>query len=550
MPHRGGVGDGAVDAGDRGIVGERVAVAAEQRAAGLLLGEVALGLDVPDVEIDRAALEVEARDHPVGVERDVVVEHRRVRVVGHRAEERAVDLGRDLAFDREVAHRDFGAAREVAADEMDGLWKGVHGPVLSPDSSWINANDCYNRREGRAALRALKGGDRVLKRTENDAAHSHKVVMLHQLLKLTNRLMAPFSTHLAHRYKISLNEFRLLMTIGALGRSASHELAELTGVNVMSVSRAVATLERHGRIEVVRDPANRRRKWLTLTEEGAAALCDHAAAEREGRGLPVLRARAGRGRAARDDPDPPDRHARGDGRGGPLAVPRADQARMTEDERRAIEPDCERLIKHYVNLNDAQDWPAVAALYTEDARFARPSQPGVFVEGREAILASFLARPARAQRHVIANMVVEVEDADHARAFSVIVLYMGDVPRGGRAAGAGPEVAADRHVHRQAGAHPRRVAFRRARRRARLPAVTEPKLLSGGNPQIAKGEGDAPVQAYIAAMPGWKSDLGRRLDALIERAVPGVRRRSSGTRRSTASRARAGSSASTASPGT
>jgi hypothetical protein len=47
-------------------------------------------------------------------------------------------------------------------------------------------------------------------------------------------------------------------------------------------------------------------------------------------------------------------------------------------------------------------------------------------------------------------------------------------------------------------------------------------LLAGGNPQIAKGEGDAPVQAYIAAMPGWKREVGRRLDALIERAVPGV----------------------------
>jgi DNA-binding MarR family transcriptional regulator len=104
----------------------------------------------------------------------------------------------------------------------------------------------------------------VLKRTEG----SDKAAMLHQLLKLTNRLMAPFSTHLAHRYRISLNEFRLLMTTGALGRTASHELAELTGVNVMSVSRAVATLERHGRIEVVRDPANRRRKWLSLTAEG------------------------------------------------------------------------------------------------------------------------------------------------------------------------------------------------------------------------------------------------------------------------------------------
>ena len=52
----------------------------------------------------------------------------------------------------------------------------------------------------------------------------------------------------------------------------------------------------------------------------------------------------------------------------------------------------------------------------------------------------------------------------------------------------------------------------------------EPVLLSGGNPQIAKGYGDAPVQAYIAAMPGWKREAGRRLDALIARAVPGVRK--------------------------
>jgi hypothetical protein len=49
-----------------------------------------------------------------------------------------------------------------------------------------------------------------------------------------------------------------------------------------------------------------------------------------------------------------------------------------------------------------------------------------------------------------------------------------------------------------------------------------PRLLSGGNPQIAKGSGDAPVQSYIAAMPGWKRDVGRRLDALIAAAVPGV----------------------------
>jgi hypothetical protein len=57
------------------------------------------------------------------------------------------------------------------------------------------------------------------------------------------------------------------------------------------------------------------------------------------------------------------------------------------------------------------------------------------------------------------------------------------------------------------------------------PAVTaKPALLAGGNPQIAKADGDAPVQAYIAAMPGWKRDIGRRLDALIGRTVPGVRK--------------------------
>lgn len=53
---------------------------------------------------------------------------------------------------------------------------------------------------------------------------------------------------------------------------------------------------------------------------------------------------------------------------------------------------------------------------------------------------------------------------------------------------------------------------------------TEPVLLSGGNPQIAKADGDAPVQAYIAAMPGWKQDVGRRLDEIITRTVPDVRK--------------------------
>ena len=61
-----------------------------------------------------------------------------------------------------------------------------------------------------------------------------------------------------------------------------------------------------------------------------------------------------------------------------------------------------------------------------------------------------------------------------------------------------------------------------ARRAAKK--ASKPALLAGGNPQIAKAEGDAPVRAYIAAMPGWKRDVGRRLDALIARTVPGVRK--------------------------
>ncbi len=53
---------------------------------------------------------------------------------------------------------------------------------------------------------------------------------------------------------------------------------------------------------------------------------------------------------------------------------------------------------------------------------------------------------------------------------------------------------------------------------------TQPRLLSSGNPQIPKGEGDAPVQAYIAAMPGWKSEIGRRLDEIVVRVFPGVKK--------------------------
>ena len=79
-----------------------------------------------------------------------------------------------------------------------------------------------------------------------------------------------------------------------------------------------------------------------------------------------------------------------------------------------------------------------------------------------------------------------------------------------------------------AAARPKRASGKSARSNAtrskRRPAAAKPVLLTGGNPQIAKAGGDAPVQAYIAAMPGWKRDVGRRLDALIVRSVPKVRK--------------------------
>ena len=155
----------------------------------------------------------------------------------------------------------------------------------------INANDCYNRREGRRGFARAQRGERVLKRTENDAAHSDKVAMLHQLLKLTNRLMAPFSTHLSHRYKISLNEFRLLMTIGALGadrepRAGRADRGQRDERQPRGGDAAAARADR-GRARSEQPPPQ-----VAHADRGRpAALRDHAAAEREGGRLPVLRPR-------------------------------------------------------------------------------------------------------------------------------------------------------------------------------------------------------------------------------------------------------------------
>jgi MarR family transcriptional regulator, lower aerobic nicotinate degradation pathway regulator len=94
--------------------------------------------------------------------------------------------------------------------------------------------------------------------------------VLSHILKLHNRLMTPFSVHLEKRHKIGVNEFRVLMTVGRVGSVASHEIAEVTGVNTMAISRAVAVLKRQRRLLVTTDTSNRRRKTLRLTPVGRA----------------------------------------------------------------------------------------------------------------------------------------------------------------------------------------------------------------------------------------------------------------------------------------
>lgn len=89
--------------------------------------------------------------------------------------------------------------------------------------------------------------------------------------------------------------------------------------------------------------------------------------------------------------------------------------------------------------------------------------------------------------------------------------------RKAKAAGKKPPAARKRSAAAGNGA-------RAAGKRAGASAARKPVLLSGGNPQIAKADGDAPVQAYLAALPGWKRDIGRRLDALVTSNVPEVRK--------------------------
>lgn len=96
---------------------------------------------------------------------------------------------------------------------------------------------------------------------------------------------------------------------------------------------------------------------------------------------------------------------------------------ITQDERRAIEWDCTKLINLYATLNDEGRWAEVAALYAEDGSMARPTAPDSPIVGRAAILAAFESRPRRTTRHVCANIVVTVIGRDEAVATSAMLLF-------------------------------------------------------------------------------------------------------------------------------
>lgn len=96
---------------------------------------------------------------------------------------------------------------------------------------------------------------------------------------------------------------------------------------------------------------------------------------------------------------------------------------MTQTERMLAEHQCERLIKRFAVLNDECAYEDMVAMFTANGEFARPSQPDDIIQGREAILAAFKARPSRISRHFISNVLVDVLDENHAKAISYVLLY-------------------------------------------------------------------------------------------------------------------------------
>ena len=91
---------------------------------------------------------------------------------------------------------------------------------------------------------------------------------LQRFVKLHHMMLSAYSEYTETQYAINMNEYRVLMVVGRLGVTASHELAEKTGINIMSISRTVSALEERCILNVEIDPENRRRKLLRLTQQG------------------------------------------------------------------------------------------------------------------------------------------------------------------------------------------------------------------------------------------------------------------------------------------
>jgi DNA-binding MarR family transcriptional regulator len=102
----------------------------------------------------------------------------------------------------------------------------------------------------------------------DDPEHREPAMLLYRLLKLAHLIQRPFMVPGTNAYELNVNELRLVVTLAHLGEAASHELCEVAALHPMNVSRAVARLRKQGRVAERRDAANRRRKILTLTDEG------------------------------------------------------------------------------------------------------------------------------------------------------------------------------------------------------------------------------------------------------------------------------------------
>ena len=124
-------------------------------------------------------------------------------------------------------------------------------------------------REAVGALRAIASDDRVRSPPAlvGDGALSQRTVWF-RLMKLTNLINRPFFSRYAERYRLTINDARVLVALASMREAAAHEVCEATGMHPMNVSRSVATLRKQARVSERRDPENRRRKILRLTPKG------------------------------------------------------------------------------------------------------------------------------------------------------------------------------------------------------------------------------------------------------------------------------------------